>query len=252
MRILTLFAFLFSFFGLQAGSFSPAAPVQAILTDIEGTTTSISFVHEILFPYAKTHVRSYILAHESEPAVTKIIQEVKEIAETPDADLEQVITTLISWMNQDKKITPLKTLQGMMWKEGYEQGGFQGHVYKDAFQELTNWHEQNIPLYVYSSGSVPAQKLLFSHSTYGDLTPLFCNYFDTKVGGKKESSSYRTITAQIGLPAENILFLSDITEELDAAKDAGMQILLLLREETTAPAGCSHPSVATFDEIHLQ
>jgi len=152
-------------------------------------------------------------------------------------------------MNQDKKITPLKTLQGMMWKTGYDQGDFQGHVYEDAFQELKHWEEQGLALYVYSSGSVPAQKLLFSHSTYGDLTPLFSGYFDTKVGGKKESDSYRKIAEQLELAPEKILFLSDTIEELDAAQEAGMQTILILREGTTAPVNCPHSSAPNF--LHI-
>lgn len=225
------------------------ASIQAILTDIEGTTTSISFVHDTLFPYAKAHVKDYVFSHQNDPAVIQIVQEVKDIAKTHDANLDQVVATLLSWMEQDKKITPLKTLQGMMWKEGYEKGELQGHVYEDAFQELVRWHEQGIRLYVYSSGSVAAQILLFSHSIYGDLTPLFSGYFDTKVGGKKESASYKNIVSQVKLPPEEILFLSDVVEELNAARDAGMQTILLLREGTVAPVGCDHQSVETFDEI---
>lgn len=224
-------------------------PVEAILTDIEGTTTSISFVHEVLFPYAKEHVQEYLLAHGHEPALEQIIAEVKEISQSPESDLEQVGRILLSWMEQDKKITSLKTLQGMMWKDGYERGDFLGHVYEDAFQKLQEWNSRGLSLYVYSSGSVPAQKLLFSHSSYGDLTPLFSGYFDTKVGGKKESSSYCTIVQQLGLSADKVLFLSDVVEELDAAKLAGMQTMLISREE--APANCSHGSVTNFCQISV-
>lgn len=224
-------------------------PVEAILTDIEGTTTSISFVHDVLFPYAKEHVRDYLVMHHNEPAVTQIIDEVAQIAQIPNADLPGVTQTLLTWMEQDKKITPLKTLQGMMWKTGYDQGDFQGHVYGDAFQELKRWKEQGLALYVYSSGSVSAQKLLFSHSTYGDLTPLFSGYFDTKVGGKRETDSYCKIAEQLGLAPEKILFLSDTMEELNAASKAGMQTFLILREGTTAPVNCPHPSAPNFLQI---
>src|SRR3990167_7309294 len=144
-------------------------PVEAILTDIEGTTTSISFVHDILFPYAKEHVQAYLVMYHNEPVVAQIINEVARMAQISNGDLPGVTQTLLTWMEQDKKITPLKTLQGMMWKTGYERNDFQGHVYGDAFQELKRWKEQGLALYVYSSGSVSAQKLLFSHSTYGDL-----------------------------------------------------------------------------------
>jgi enolase-phosphatase E1 len=217
-------------------------PVEAILTDIEGTTTSISFVHDVLFPYAKEHVSDYLFTHCTEPAVAHILDEVRLVAEIPNADLSQVTQTLLTWMEQDKKITPLKTLQGMMWKDGYDQGDFQGHVYEDAFQALTRWYEQGLSLYVYSSGSVSAQKLLFSHSPYGDLTPLFSGYFDTQIGGKKESSSYHAIAEQLHLAPGKILFLSDSLEELHAAREAGLQTLLILREAT-------HPSVPNFFHI---
>jgi enolase-phosphatase E1 len=236
-------------FSLCAFTAYAAEPITAVLTDIEGTTTSISFVHETLFPYAKEHVREYLFAHCNEPAVAQVIDEVMSIEQIPDADLEQVAQVLVHWMNQDKKITPLKTLQGMMWETGYNQGDFQGHVYQDAFEELKQWKEQGLALYVYSSGSVPAQKLLFSHSTYGDLTPLFSGYFDTKVGGKKESSSYRNIAEQLKLAPEKILFLSDTIEELNAAREAGMQTLLILREGTTAPVHCPHSSAPNF--LHI-
>jgi enolase-phosphatase E1 len=224
-------------------------PVEVVLTDIEGTTTSISFVHDILFPYAKENVRDYLLIHHNEPAVAQIIDEVMQMAKISNTDLPQVTQTLLTWMEQDKKITPLKTLQGMMWKTGYERNDFQGHVYEDAFLELKRWKEQGLALYVYSSGSVTAQKLLFSHSTYGDLTPLFSGYFDTTVGGKRERDSYHKIAEQLQLAPGKILFLSDTIEELNAASEAGMQTFLILREGTTAPVNCPHPSAPNFLQI---
>jgi enolase-phosphatase E1 len=224
-------------------------PVEAILTDIEGTTTSISFVHDVLFPYAKKNVRNYLLIHQNDPAVAQIIDEVAQIGQLPNSDLPGVTETLLTWMEQDKKITPLKTLQGMMWKTGYSQGDFQGHVYEDAFQELSRWKEQGLALYVYSSGSVPAQKLLFSHSTYGDLTPLFSGYFDTKVGGKRETASYRNIAEQLNLAPGKILFLSDTIEELNAASEAGMQTVLIVREGTTAPLNCPYSTAPNFLQL---
>lgn len=224
-------------------------PIQAILTDIEGTTTSISFVHDTLFPYAKNHVEEYLSLHSSEPSLIKIISEVKQIENIPDATLDQVAEILLTWMKQDKKITPLKTLQGMMWKSGFEQGNFQGHVYEDAFKQLNYWKESGFALYVYSSGSIAAQKLLFSHSTYGDLSPLFSGYFDTQVGGKKESTSYQEIAKQLNLAPAKILFLSDVVEELDAAKTAGMQTKLIVRGVSTTPVNCNHPSATNFFEV---
>ena len=237
--------------GAKDGKVFSQESVKAILTDIEGTTTSISFVVDVLFPYAKKYVREYVLQHQSDPAVVEIIQEVREAAKTPEADIEGVIATLLSWMEQDKKITPLKTLQGMMWEDGYHKGVFKGHLYEDAYQQLQSWSKQGLSLYVYSSGSVQAQKLLFGHSSFGNITPLFANYFDTKVGNKKESASYTSIAKQIGLDPQAILFLSDSVDELNAAKAAGMQTLLLSRD-TAAPANCAHASVASFDQIQIK
>ena len=222
-------------------------PVEAILTDIEGTTTSISFVHDTLFPYAKQHVREYVLAHENDANVQKILKDVEEVAMVPS---DQVVDTLLAWMEQDKKITPLKALQGMMWEEGYRQGAFKGHVYDDAYQQLSLWKTQGIDLYVYSSGSVQAQKLLFGYSTHGDMTPLFSNYFDTKIGGKKESTSYRMIAQQIGLAPQYILFLSDSVDELNAAQESGMQTMLLNREGALLN-DCGHRVVVNFSEISI-
>ncbi len=226
--------------------------VDAIISDIEGTTTSISFVRDTLFPYAKEQVKDYLLINQNEPSVSQLIQEIARAGSVSHTDLSQVAQVLLKWMEQDQKITSLKTLQGMMWKTGYEEGHFQGHVYRDAFEELQYWHEQGLALYIYSSGSVPAQKLLFSHSTFGDLTPLFSGYFDTQIGGKKESNSYRRIAAQIQIPPERILFLSDVVEELNAAAEAGMQTLLILREGTIFPIGCSHDSAQNFHQVFNQ
>jgi enolase-phosphatase E1 len=222
-------------------------PVDAIVTDIEGTTTSISFVHDTLFPYAKQHVQEYVETHENEPNVRKILKEVQELASVSS---EEVVSTLLTWMEQDKKITPLKTLQGLMWEDGYRRGAFQGHVYEDAYEQMKQWKGQGIPLYVYSSGSVFAQNLLFSHSTHGDMSPLFSNYFDTKIGGKKESASYRTIAEKIGIAPEQILFLSDSIDELNAAREVGIQTILLCRDDEPSK-NCDHPSVTSFYEISI-
>jgi len=228
----------------------PFGQVTTLLTDIEGTTTSISFVHDVLFPYAKQHVGQYLLDHQNEPTIRQIIQDVNQLAGTPDATVEQTAATLHSWMEQDKKITPLKTLQGFMWEDGYNRGDFQAHLYLDAYQHLNAWKEQGLTLYVYSSGSVLAQKLLFSHTTYGDITPLFSGYFDTKIGGKKEAASYSTIAQKIGVPPQEILFLSDSIDEVNAAQAAGMQTVFICRDGTI-PAGCNHLTVTSFDPIHI-
>jgi enolase-phosphatase E1 len=154
-------------------------------------------------------------------------------------------------MDQDRKVTPLKALQGMLWEAGYRRGDFTGHVYPDAALRLRRWHHAGIGLYVYSSGSVQAQRLLFGHSDAGDLTPLFSGYFDTTSGPKRAADSYRRIAARIGLPTAEILFLSDMIEELDAARAAGMRTMRLVRDRTPA-ANAPHPEVGDFSQIRLQ
>src|ERR1700733_4973391 len=132
---------------LLAALFPILNPVNAILTDIEGTTTSISFVHDTLFPYAKRNVHEFLLVHQNEPEVQKIVAEVQNLTSCAS---EEVSSVLLQWMEQDKKITPLKTLQGLIWEDGYRQGAFHGHVYQDAYSQIKNWKNRGLPLYVYS------------------------------------------------------------------------------------------------------
>ena len=207
---------------------------RAILTDIEGTTSSIAFVAETLFPYARARLPGFVAAHPEQVAPI--------LAEVAAAEPGDPVTTLIRWIDEDRKATPLKALQGMIWADGYRERAFTGHIYPDAVSALRRWHEAGIALYVFSSGSVPAQKLLFGHSDAGDLTPLFSGYFDTVTGPKREAESYRAIAAAIGFPTADILFLSDTPEEVAAARAAGMQALLIDR---SGGAG----DIATFEDI---
>ena len=207
--------------------------IKAVLTDIEGTTSSIAFVKDVLFPYAREHMAEFISDHALNPEVRALLDDVcTEAGQTLNG--EEIIAQLIRWIDGDKKVTPLKLLQGMIWERGYREGDYTGHVYQDAAEKLKEWHQQGIKLYVYSSGSVPAQKLLFSHSDYGDMTPLFSGYFDTRTGNKREADPYKVIAKEMGLPANEILFLSDIAEELQAARSAGMQTIQLVRSEDGA------------------
>lgn len=223
--------------------------IKAIVTDIEGTTSSISFVHDVLFPYARARMREFVRAHADEPEVAAQLDVVRtSLAGNPD--LDGVIQQLLSWMDADKKVTPLKSLQGFIWEQGYRDGDFHGHIYADAVENLRKWHAQGIALYVYSSGSEYAQKLLFGHTKYGDLTPLFEAYFDTRIGAKTEVSAYQYIVETLQLPAAQILFLSDIERELDAARAAGIKTCWLVRD--SAPAeNAAHPQVHDFDAIDL-
>ncbi len=223
--------------------------IRAVLTDIEGTTSSLSFVKDVLFPYARKHLTDYVSRHTHEPAVARLLADARAIIGGNPSD-EQVVAQMLCWIDEDRKITPLKALQGLIWEDGYRQGHFQGHVYEDAVRRLRAWHARGLQLYVYSSGSVLAQKLLFSHTAYGDLTPLFAGFFDTTIGGKREAASYRAIAAAVALPAESIVFLSDVREELDAARAAGMQTRWLVREGTL-DADPAHPQARSFDELDI-
>lgn len=222
--------------------------IRVIVTDIEGTTSDIGFVHDTLFPYAVRALPEFLRAHATEPDVADAIDDTRGIMGAPDADLELVITQLLEWIARDEKVTPLKTLQGMVWRAGYEKGDFTGHVYPDAVDALRAWHDRGLRLYVYSSGSVAAQKLLFGYSDAGDLTELFDGYFDTGVGGKKEAASYRQILQSIDAPAENTLFLSDVVSELDAAAAAGMHTCLLVRD-AGLEVKSRHPIARDFNDI---
>ncbi len=224
--------------------------VKAIVTDIEGTTTSLSFVKDVLFPYADQHMQAFVVAHRQDPAVARLIDDVRLETGQAVLSLADAITQLRQWIAQDQKITPLKAIQGLMWEEGYRNGDFTGHVYEDAVRHLLHWHELGLKLYVYSSGSVYAQKLLFGYSDAGDLTPLFSGYFDTAVGHKRDAAAYQHIIEAIGLPAGEILFLSDIAEELDAAAQAGMKTCCLVRENQSIEH-LRHPWVKNFDELDV-
>jgi enolase-phosphatase E1 len=221
--------------------------IRTLLTDIEGTTSSISFVKEVLFPYAREKLRDFIRKNGEASDVRELIEEAKRLA-GGDPDDGQICDQMIRWIDEDQKIPPLKALQGMIWREGYEKREFYGHIYEDAFRNLKRWHGAGIRLYIYSSGSVPAQHLLFGHTEYGDLTPLFSGYFDTRIGQKRESSSYTAIAQQIG-PPHSILFLSDVREELDAARAAGLRTTQIVRPGTE-PAG-THRMALSFDGIEL-
>ena len=230
--------------------FSFMSKPQYILTDIEGTTTSVSFVYDVLFPYFRENIdKVKDLTHL--PEVVEVFKQTKNLAKIEGVDLisnEDIINQLTTWSLEDKKITPLKTLQGILWKEAYESGLIKGHVYPDVANALIHWKKNNIELGVFSSGSVAAQKLIFGFSEAGDLTPYFSNYFDTNTGGKRETETYSKIASLIGKKPNDILFLSDIVEELEAADNAGFQTIQLVRPGTTANWSRTAKS---FSEINL-
>tara|TARA_R110002126_G_scaffold43555_8_gene124877 strand:- start:26890 stop:27573 length:684 start_codon:yes stop_codon:yes gene_type:complete len=219
---------------------------RAIITDIEGTTSRISFVTDVLFPYAAKHLPEFIRQRQAEPAVATELETVRKLMQQANADTESCIAQLLTWIADDKKVTPLKTLQGMVWADGYKSGAFTGHIYPDVASKLADWHSQGIQLYVYSSGSVAAQQLLFKHSDVGDLTPLFSGYFDTRIGAKREVAAYAAILQQLQLPPRQVLFLSDVTAELDAACQLGIATMQLVRE-SQSPG--KHPIAHDFYQV---
>ena len=226
---------------------------QAIVTDIEGTTSSISFVKDVLFPYARRALPGFIREHGGELEVRHWLDVAAADAGGVCQD-EMIAEVLQGWIDEDRKHPALKALQGMIWQAGYAGGEYSAHVYDDAVQGLRRWKAAGHPLYVYSSGSVPAQKLLFGHSTAGDLAPLFSGWFDTAIGGKREAESYRRLVAELGQPASEIVFLSDVVEELDAAREAGLDTVLLdRREDYPTPrlgeATHGHRRVESFADI---
>jgi len=224
--------------------------VRAVVTDIEGTTSAIAFVKDVLFPYADAHLDAYVSAHRDDPGVAGALRDAAALAGEPDANDARILTHLHAWIAEDRKATPLKTLQGLIWEEGYEQTGLNGHVYPDVIPVLRAWHAAGLRLYIYSSGSVTAQKTLFAHTAAGDLTPLFSGYFDTTSGAKQERASYETIARSAGDAPEAMLFLSDVEGELDAARAAGMQTARLLRPADTPPgATTTHPAFADFTAL---
>jgi len=226
-------------------------PIRAILTDIEGTTSSISFVKDVLFPFARERLPAFVITHVDTPEVQHWLHEAAREADLVSASEQEIIDLLIAWIDSDRKSTALKALQGMIWEDGYRDGAFRAHIYPDAARCLRAWHALGRKLYVYSSGSVAAQKLLFAHTEVGDLTPVFSDYFDTETGAKREVGSYARIAQAIGEAPADVLFLSDIVEELDAARAAGMQTTLIARAPSTCPATSAHPCVADFDALVL-
>lgn len=224
-----------------------------ILTDIEGTTSSISFVKHVLFPYARRALPEFVRAHSDDPDVRRWLDVVATEGGGICTD-EVIVETLQGWIDQDRKHTALKALQGMLWREGYERGDFRGHVHPDAAVALREWHDAGHRLAVFSSGSVDAQKLLFGHSEAGNLASLFSAFFDTEIGHKREADSYRRIADALHEEPADVLFLSDIVEELDAARSAGMRTMLLDRSDDypqprRGAASGGHPRVESFAQI---
>ncbi len=218
---------------------------KAIVTDIEGTITDINFVKDILFPYSLEKIEEFIMRNWKN--IRSIRKEVESMVGR-ELDKKEFTNIMKIWIKKDNKIPPLKELQGLIWEEGYKNGELKGHIYEDALERLKKIREMGIPIYIYSSGSVKAQKLLFSHTEYGDITYLFSGYFDTRIGGKKERKSYLKIAECIGTKPYEIMFFSDNTDELRASKDAGIVAVKVVRE-----GHCDEefPCIKSFYEIEV-
>lgn len=221
--------------------------MKTLLFDIEGTTTDIRFVHKVLFPYSFERIESFCRTHSNHPAIAEA-REVLWRERRQLASLTDVIEAMKLWIRTDRKIGVLKTLQGEIWNEGYQTGAFQGHVYADVAPAWQRWKKVGYRLAIYSSGSVAAQKQIFGNSTAGDLTSLLSDYFDTKVGGKREVKSYQNIARALQTDAAEVTFFSDIKEELDAAQAAGMKTMHVFRD---GPQLSIHRSITTFADLSL-
>jgi enolase-phosphatase E1 len=231
-----------------------------ILLDIEGTTTPIDFVYQVLFPYARTHVRGYLEAHASSQLlrsdVANLIEEhagdVRKGLNPPlvEDDSIDALTAYIHWlMDHDRKTTSLKSIQGKIWDEGYGKGDLHSQVFEDVPRAFRRWREQGKTICIYSSGSVLAQKLLFANTESGDLTPFISAFFDTNAGAKKESESYTRIARELRTQPGDIVFISDVTAELDAAAAAGLEPVLCVRPGNSSQPAGAHPSIQSFDQI---
>jgi enolase-phosphatase E1 len=240
-------------------------PITALLLDIEGTTTPIDFVYKVLFPYARAHVGDYLA---NNAASTNVEEDIAALIELNEDDarrglepprvagsVEEIardkIVAYVQWlMDRDSKATPLKSIQGKIWEAGYNSGDLRSQVFEDVPRAFERWRQQHRKIFIYSSGSVLAQKLLFASTQFGDLTPHISDYFDTNVGAKKEPESYARISQTIAVPAPGVLFVSDITDELDAAHSAGFETRLCIRPGNhPQPSPSNHNTIRGFDEI---
>ena len=222
--------------------------IRGILLDIEGTTTPIAFVYDVLFPFARRHMDAQVrctdltdLRHEYETDA--------RAGNNPPAWSADPVPYIHWLMDQDRKSTALKRIQGEIWLEGYRDGKLRGEVFDDVPPALQRWHTKGIDIRIFSSGSILAQRLVFSTTSSGDLTKCLNGYFDTTTGPKNDPESYKQIANVFAIPASAILFISDVTRELDAAHNAGMQTLLCIRPGNHAQPPHTHRVITSFTDI---
>lgn len=233
--------------------------VEGILLDIEGTTSSISFVYDVMFPYVREHLRNFLEANWDSESVAEVrpllTVDAKSCGLNVDAveTLDQAEQTVLALMDGDHKTTGLKSLQGLIWKDGFHTGTLVAHVYPDVVPALQQWKQTGCDIRIYSSGSIQAQKLFFGHTAEGNLLGYFTDHYDTTTGPKKDATSYKTIAEDFGLPPEKILFVSDVTAELDAAAQSGFKGCLSIRPgNPTQENADQFPNIQSFDEIAIQ
>ncbi|WP_329548641.1 acireductone synthase [Streptomyces sp. NBC_01356] len=228
--------------------------IDSVVLDIEGTTSATGFVVDVLYPYSRSRFGAVLSERSGDPDVVRAVAQVRELIGEPDADAVRVEKALNEWLDEDRKATPLKTLQGLIWSEGFARGDLVSHFYDDVVPALRRWHAAGVRLHVYSSGSVAAQRAWFRSSPEGDLLPLVEGLYDTEnAGPKQEPESYATIAAALGEAPGRILFLSDRPGELDAARAAGWQAVGVRRpgEPYYEQGVGDHPQAGTFDEITI-
>jgi enolase-phosphatase E1 len=236
---------------------------RAVLLDIEGTTSSISFVYDVMFPFVRRELESFLGQNWSSDAVQDACDQIARDAghsslrawcSGTDADRRSTVSQEVTrLMDGDVKATGLKQLQGVIWKQGFESGELKAHLFDDVPAALSRWNEANLDVRVYSSGSVQAQQLFFGHTLFGNLRPLLRGHYDTTTGPKREAASYRTISNEFGLPPSQILFLSDVVAELNAARSAGMQTALCCRlGNATVDSDEGHDRIREFSEVVIR
>jgi 2,3-diketo-5-methylthio-1-phosphopentane phosphatase len=236
--------------------------IRVLLLDVEGTTTPISFVTDVLFPYARSHLRAFLRAHWSEAEVRQAIDLLRAERRCEpglgdvslnDGEQDSIATYAAGLMDVDSKSTGLKTLQGLIWRDGFEAGHLRGEVFDDVPPALRRWRSAGARTAIYSSGSVLAQKLLFGSTRFGDLTSDVDAHFDTAVGAKRDPASFRRIADALGVDPSSILFLSDVVGELDAARASGCQVALIVRPGNSPQTVSPDTEIfGTFDEIGLR
>jgi enolase-phosphatase E1 len=236
-----------------------AIDAQAVVLDIEGTTTPIAFVHDVLFGFARTHLAAFLAQRGREPAIAEMLGAlVEEFAVDRDPDRPAVfeVESYVRWlMDRDRKSTALKALQGEIWRGGYEAGELRSEIYDDVPPALSTWRDAGLAIAIYSSGSIDAQRLVFRHSNHGDLTPSIDWYFDTTTGPKRISASYARIAAELAVPPDRVVFVSDVGEELVACRDAGLIGVLSIRPgnaPVAAAIATEFPAITSFAQLAIR